>query len=84
MLANTNIMLYVCIIELELGTKNTTHTMKALAHIYKATDCADMSDCNYAIQATKEAIAIANRSDKPVKALYKRLLSLEKRLIWVS
>jgi len=54
--------------------------MNALAHIYKATQCTDVSDCNYAIEATREAIKMLDKAGKPTAAAYKRLISLQNKL----
>lgn len=60
--------------------------MKALQGIYKANQCTDINDCNYAISEVKMLIRNIEKTDGsipadklPTKALYKRLISLENK-----
>lgn len=47
--------------------------------IYKAGQCTDLNDCKHAIALTKERIKFGEGHGEPVRALYRRLSSLEKR-----
>jgi hypothetical protein len=52
--------------------------MKELKHIYKASQCCDISDCEFAIeQATKLLKQVQSKNNT---ALYRRLISLKRRL----
>lgn len=47
--------------------------------VYKAEDCMDLQDVKYGIEHVNNLIRLANINNCPTKALYKRLLSLEKK-----
>jgi hypothetical protein len=57
-------------------SKNNT----ILYGIYKASDCTDLSDCQIALSQVKDLISVNERNGLPVKKLYSRLLSLEKKM----
>ena len=52
---------------------------RQLQYVYKAKDCMDTNDTNKAIGDLKSLIITAIEQDKPVKMLYARLMSLEKK-----
>ena len=52
---------------------------RQLQYVYKAKDCMDTNDTNKAIGDLKSLIITAIEQDKPVKVLYARLTSLEKK-----
>ena len=59
--------------------KYTVGANTLLQGIYKASQCCDINDCACAIHLCREAIKSTNNHRGPTRALYIRLISLERK-----